>query len=183
MIDFSGYLQTFWGPATDNPNIPNYSTLDGTNAYGYLDGVAKPFITEDYKKWTAGALSDFNGKENSKYLDSSETNYIGYKLKKQNEELEEGYNDWYIPACGQMGLIYLYLNDINKILVSIGQSAKTVSNVWEYYWTSTEYGQYDAYAFSFFHTKKVGSFDKDTDNFSYKYDAVTMFVRDIITEE
>ena len=183
MIGESGNLQAEWGPLwNDIIELPNYSTVDGTNGYGYLNGSKQPFLSTDYKSWTQGALSDFNGKENSKLLPVDDDNYMGAKLKKRNEEKKDGYNDWYIPACGQMGLVYLYLTEINKVRVAIGQEPMKLSSITNFYWTSTEESENDAYCISLFKEHEVVALGKDCCNFQMTYDGAVIYVRDIVLE-
>lgn len=49
--------------------------------------------------------------------------------------VNQGYTDWYIPSCGQLGLIWLNKTDINNALTAIGGTTLTASE----YWSSSEY--------------------------------------------
>ncbi len=121
-------------PIRDKPSfkfIP-YNNIDGENINGYLplsDGtyIFTPKLEDDYTTWTSGALSDFNGKDNTKnivdaasyiYLDTGD---VGMYIKEFNNEsiYNLGYNDWYIPACGQLALITLNSHAIDSALEKI----------------------------------------------------------------
>ena len=91
------------------------------------------------------AKTDFNGKANSEVLKTvtkgggSYTSYatIGAVLNQfiSNSNENQGYSDWYIPACGQLYLIYQNTTNINTALSAIGGTQITAA----YYWSSSEY--------------------------------------------
>lgn len=54
--------------------------------------------------------------------------------------------DWYIPAIGELYVMYLMKNQINKALEYIG--AELIKDTW--YWSSTEYSATDAWGLSFY---------------------------------
>jgi hypothetical protein len=94
--------------------LTNYTTVDGVNASGAFFDQSKTQLSTDYKTWTAGALSDFNGKENSTIIASvaSRTHEMGSALKAFNSssttDNNYGLDDWYIPALGQLALIRIH---------------------------------------------------------------------------
>lgn len=47
----------------------------------------------------------------------------------------KGYDDWYIPSCGQLSLIYMYLISVNNALLAIGGQPLDT----RYYWSSSEH--------------------------------------------
>lgn len=47
----------------------------------------------------------------------------------------KGYDDWYIPSCGQLSLIYMYLISVNNALLAIGGHPLAT----RYYWSSSEH--------------------------------------------
>ena len=53
--------------------------------------------------------------------------------------------DWYIPAIGELYVMYLMKNQINKALEYIG--AELIKDTW--YWSSTEYYDTDAWGLDF----------------------------------
>ena len=129
---------------TDNySGVTTWDTLDGLNSSGYLPNPDGSFggsthLSEDFTTWTEGALSDFNGKYNTTCLTLGEDiqykdSYMPYILKNYNdEELANGRpNDWYIPACGQLALIAVAYNEINKAMYKIGKpNFNNCSVVW-----------------------------------------------------
>ena len=118
-------------------SLTNYSTTDGTNNYGRLGIV----LSDDFTTWTSGALSDFNGKSNTKVIAASSSNakdmckVLETFNAGTNSQSNEGFTDWYVPACGQLALMYLAKSDINAALAKIGGTGFE-SN---YYWSSSEH--------------------------------------------
>jgi len=149
----TGYTYLYWdGYGTDQTGIPTYNIADASNSVGYLlqaNGSynSTPNLSGDYTTWTSGALSDFNGKANSDVIKTITTNGtsgskiyapMGILLNKFNDANNEengGYTDWYIPACGQLSLMYLNKAAINNALTKIG--GQTIAS--NYYWSSSEY--------------------------------------------
>ena len=133
----------YWLNRQGDLSLTNHNTVDGTNDYGNLpkpDGSfgGTPFLSDDFTTWTAGALSDFDGKGNTAVIATSSSN-----AKDMCKVLEtfnagsdnQGHSDWYVPACGQLALIYLAKDDINAALAKIGGTAFASSR----YWSSSEY--------------------------------------------
>lgn len=183
MIGETGSLQAEWGPIwSDVAGLANVETVNGTNTGGYFNATAQPFLSTDYTTWTKGALADFAGKANSALLPTGNEKYLGDRLKSRNDSKTEGYNDWYVPACGQMGLIYVYMTDINKVRVAIGQSALKESSITNFYWTSTERGENDAYCISLFKQHYITALSKACSNFQMTYDGAVIYVRDMVAD-
>ena len=119
-------------------SLTNYSNADGTNSFGYLGGSSAYVLPTDFTTWTAGALSDFNGKSNTQVIAASSSN-----AKDMCKVLEtfnagsdnQGHSDWYVPAAGQLALMYLAKTDINAALAKIGGTAFNESYT---YWSSSE---------------------------------------------
>ena len=147
-------------------SLTNYSNADGTNGYGYLGTE----LSTDFTTWTEGALSDFNGKTNTEVIAASSSN-----AKDMCKVLEtfnagsdnEGHTDWYVPACGQLALMYLAKTDINAALAKIGGTALESSR----YWSSSECDANYAWYVNFLN----GDVDYDTKDNDYR----VRFVRDI----
>ena len=175
LIDDARTLGLDWGPTTDVPEIPNYTTVDGVHNYGYFKYVGSPFISTDYKKWTEGALSDFNGKHNTKYLNDSDSDYIGFQGKTEN--------GWYVPALGQLGLMWLYMDEINKVMLAIGKSSYGYADNYEWYWSSTESGAGGAWAFAMFSSYKLMSAAKHSGNFSFTGDGIIFHIKDVVSND
>lgn len=108
----------------------------------------------------ANAMSDFNGKENTKIITDLATAQSDWKtaetiMNKQNgdyypaacccwryhtEGTKQG--DWYLPACGELGYIMPPFNKINRTIANIrqayGSSVGVNLSTSYYYWSSTE---------------------------------------------
>ena len=152
-------------------SLTNYSTADGTNSYGYLGTE----LSDDFTTWTEGALSDFNGKTNTQVIAASSSNakdmckVLETFNAGTNSQSNEGHNDWYVPACGQLALMYLAKTDINAALAKIGGTAFESNR----YWSSSEYDANFAWNVYFLDGNVSGS---GKSNFS---DGRVRFVRDI----
>lgn len=154
------YLFYWGGYGTDQTDITNYKYLDGSNIRGYLkpeQGSYKgtPNISENVFSWTSGALSDWDGKANSEVLKKvtkggeGHEGYvtIGRLLKTFLASPDaKGFDDWYIPSCPQLSLIWMNLNSINKALSAIGGQAFDDT---EGYWSSSERGSVTGWYLSF----------------------------------
>lgn len=159
----TNYTYFYWGMyGSDNTSITNYTQAGGggTSSYGYLPQANGSYasssnnLSGDYTTWTSGALSDFNGKANTAaLLAASDTDsYTTYanmatwcRIFNQTAAENQGYSDWYIPACGQLSLMYLNMTAINNALTKIG--GQTISS--NYYWSSSEYSSYNGWRVDF----------------------------------
>jgi len=183
----TSYTYFYWGMyGSDNTSITNYTQVGGNSSswsWGYLPQANGSYysssnnLSSDITTWTSGtALGDFNGKANTAaLLAASDTDsYTTYAnmatwCKTFNETATEnqGYTDWYIPACGQLSLMYLNVTDINAALTKIGG---TTLNTSYYYWSSSEYSSASGWYVYFYYG---GVFDNG------KYDnGRVRFVRD-----
>jgi len=177
---YNGSTDFHWEKSRTDLSLTNYTQTGGggTNSDGYLpkaDGTyqATPNLSGDFTTWTSGALSDFNGKTNTEVIVAASANAqdMGTILKNFNTAADQnqGYNDWYIPACGQLALMYLNMTDINAALTKIG--GVNISN--NYYWSSSEYSS--SYGWRvYFYNGRVGDLGYRKDNY-YR----VRFVRDI----
>nr|UVN07555.1 MAG: protein of unknown function DUF1566 [Bacteriophage sp.] len=140
----------YWGEyGTDQTGITNYDKVDGSNDFGFLKPEqdsykGTPYLPDDVSSWTNGALSDWDGKANSNVLKGvttgggSYTSYAtaGHVLNTFLASADaKGYDDWYIPSCGQLSLIYMYLISVNNALLAIGGQPLDT----RYYWSSSEH--------------------------------------------
>lgn len=82
----------------------------------------QPHIPNDISQWT-GVMSDWNGKSNSEVLKKiGATEQGSYAISGNllngfiNSSDALGFDDWYIPSCPQMSLVYMRMVDINDIL-------------------------------------------------------------------
>ena len=97
--------------AADGENITLTNSEDETEYDGYINNQTD-------------AVADWNGKANTKHLEE-----IGLN---GGINLEAGQ---YIPAVGEMHLIYLHKKALNEALEAVG--GEPIADEW--YWTSTEY--------------------------------------------
>ena len=103
--------------AADGENITLTNSEDETEYDGYINNQTD-------------AVADWNGKANTKHLEE-----IGLN---GGINLEAGQ---YIPAVGEMYLIYLHTKALNEALEAVG--GEPIADDW--YWTSTEYSAADAW--------------------------------------
>lgn len=156
----STYVFYWGGYGTDQIGITNYDKVDGINSFGFLKQESgsyngTPNLSANVTAWTSGALSDWKGKANSNVLKGVTTgggSYISYATIGHvlNTFLAsadaKGYDDWYIPSCGQLSLIYMYLISVNNALLAIGGQQFNTSS---YYWPSSEYSSSYGWSVSF----------------------------------
>lgn len=172
----------YWDYNRNELSLTYYKTSDGTNYRGYLpkpDGsfYDTPHLSDDFTNWTAGALSDFNGKANTDVIiasaRSSNAKDMCNVLATFNAGSDnQGHTDWYVPALGQLALMHLAQTDINAALANIGGTA---FNEQYYYWSSSVYSASSAW---YMYLYKGDVYDLS------KLDACRVrFVRDIPTEK
>lgn len=142
------YLFYWGGYGTDQPGITNYNKLYESDTSGYLKSelgsyLGTPNLPANITDWTNGALSDWDGKTNSEVLKEVAEGGEGYNDyvtigRVLNAFLAssdaKGYNDWYIPSCPQLSLIWMNLNSVNNALSAIGGQQFNTSNT---YWSSS----------------------------------------------
>lgn len=140
------------GEYTSTTNMsPSPYNSDGTRNELYYDTTVS----------STNALSDFNGKENTKILADLHTannlsttsvitnsNTSGYSpaaaccyvYSPIGTETSRG--DWYLPACGELGYVYTKMKTINNTLTVInelfGNAVSVLVGTNKSYWTSTE---------------------------------------------
>lgn len=140
----------YWGEYnTDQTGITNYNKAHGDDVYGYLKSESgsyngTPNLPTNVTALTNGALSDWKGEANSNVLKrvttggGSYTSYatIGHVLNTFLASADaKGYDDWYIPSCGELSLIYMNLTSVNNALSAIGGQQFNTSTT---YWSSSE---------------------------------------------
>ena len=103
----------------------------------------------------ADAINDKSGKENTEKIvaflgdanmDFSSETYEkngNYAAQWCNKLEAYGYDDWYLPSCGEWEEIYQAKSKINNILSSMGKSLKNG------YWTSTQVGDLMGWTYYF----------------------------------
>jgi hypothetical protein len=174
----------YWGGyGTDQTGITNYDKVDGSDIRGYLKPESgsyngTPNLSANITAWTSGALSDWNGKSNSEILKGittgggSYTSYatIGHVLNTFLASADaKGYDDWYIPSCAQLALIFMNLTSVNNALSAIGGQQLSPSKA---YWVSSEFDSNSGHRVYF----KDGSVNGSSKGSRYS----VRFVRDIL---
>ena len=149
----------YWGKnfnQKDVAGVVNNSKSDGTNGSGYLpksDGSyqSTPNLSGDFTTWTAGALAEFNGKANTAAIIAGYTEHaVSMDARDMCSVLNtfnasDNFKDWYVPACGQLALMYLNMTEINAALAKIGGTSLAA----ESYWSSSEYFSNSAWFVNF----------------------------------
>ena len=173
----------YWGKnlsGKDVAGVVTNGTVDGTNSSGYLpkpDGTfgGSTHLSDDFTTWTAGALAEFNGKANTAAIINGYTEH-GVSMDARDMctvlntfNAADSYSDWYVPACGQLALMYLNMTEINAALAKIGGTALAA----DYYWSSSEFSSYFAWRVRF----NGGSVDSNSKDYSYSFRV--RFIRDI----
>ena len=169
----TSYQYFYWGMnGSDNSGITNWTEGHGST------------IPTDYTTWSTNstyAWNDFNGKANTAALQAasdtdSYTTYanMGTYCTKFNQTASEnqGYTDWYIPALGQLSLMFLNMTEINEALTAIGGTTLNSSYT---YWSSSEYSDNYGWRVNFSYGGIVGYFNK------YDFNWVRL-VRDLVAE-
>lgn len=133
----------------DIVGMPNYTTADGSLEEGFLpywdktssnsyfeDAKINATITTDGRidTWpSSGLLSDFNGRENTAYADTSAITYgaCGSAAK----YVIEGIDRFYLPAGGELALLYM----LNRTgLISAATKQEFVDFEPRAYWVAAE---------------------------------------------
>ena len=170
---------------TDNQKIM-IEKNDGKHVDGYSAGfVWGSYIygidVEDIRNTTneSDAKTDFNGKANTMAIyatysedvvmdNSIDMCYVLSTFNEMDENEDISFNDWYIPAFGQLWEIYTNKETINEVLSKINGTELTNS-----YLSSSEYDA--SYAWIINVSGSVEYIDKD----NYYYGCKVRFVRDI----
>lgn len=162
-------------PITDNAG----STTTGSNIYGYLPSdsfrgassfvdpsakysqtgnlIPSPYLSDgtlnpEYMKTINGynnALSDFDGKGNTNILVGLGSDYAAANHAKDYTIDGVSGIDWYLPACGELGVMLTRLGSINKVISTLGGVAVPTGNLWTSSESSSNHA-YDVYAYTGF---------------------------------
>ena len=130
---------------------------DSVTKFAYNDSdhhIPSPFMNngafnENYSTlFTTGgtainnALSDFDGFGNTQILIKDDDVVAAKQCANFNPRYGEG--KWYLPAVGELGFIMPRFKEINSKLSALGSSGVRLDGL-SSYWSSTEYGDYDAW--------------------------------------
>ena len=131
----------YWGKNLSGKDVTGITNIEADTDYV---GEGKTYGT-DFTTWSSGPVIDFNGNANTAALIaayaehgvSMDTRDMCSVLNtfNQAEQAAGRSADWYVPACGQLALIYLNKAKINTALSWIG--GKTF--VSDDYWSNSEY--------------------------------------------
>ena len=166
------FKKAFSIPHKDYDGETRYTDFD----WGYLKQGATNVISTNYKTWEYGAISDFNGKMNTAAIiaeaDKNSNNRYGNMATycTMYNQMNTIFGGWYIPSCGQLALMCLYIDEINKALKKIGGKEISTS-VQDSYWSSTEYSEAAAWYVGFGRNAIISS--------SKKYGYQVRLIRDI----
>ena len=122
--------------------------------WGYLTQGTTNVISTNYKTWRYGAISDFNGKQNTAAIiagaGANTNNRFGNMATycTKYNQMNTLFGEWYIPSCGQLALMCLNIDEINRALKKIG--GKEISTLaQDSYWSSTECSEKEAWYVGF----------------------------------
>ena len=185
----------YWGKnlgGIDIDNLTNQITINGTDSYGYLplnDGAycSTPHISADFTTWTSYVLSEMDGKANTAAIiaayaandvtmESLDMCAVLNTFNAATDGSNAGKHDWYIPACGQLAIMYLAKDDINAALNKIGGNALN-NFAYSNYWSSSEYGMHQCWGIYFDSGETRAK--KDSYNSSKFNTSYVRFIRDI----
>ena len=138
----------YWGKNLYQKDVAGITNI--SSGADYI-GEGKKYGT-DFTTWSTGPVVDFNGAANTAAIIAGYTEH-GVSMDARDMctvlntfNASDGYNDWYVPACGQLALMYLAKTDINAALAKIGGTAFNESIN---YWSSSEVGAGSAWYVSF----------------------------------
>ena len=146
-----------WGEETvDISGITDVTVVGGgvMSFIGYLpmlDGSYHPYAQEEYEKiqqtydqWPNTkntALADTCGWSNTEALIAKQTDadYMGPNTKafRNDDSVNQGFSDWFIPSAGQLAYIYMKHDKINTLLQKV--TGATQISTYDYYWSSSEH--------------------------------------------
>ena len=158
----------YWGKNLYQKDVAGITNTSGS---GYI-GEGKTYGT-DFTTWSTGPVVDFNGAANTAAIIAG---YAEHGVSMDARDMctvlntfnsSDSYNDWYVPAAGQLALMYLAKTDINAALANISGTALESYG----YWSSSEYDADFAWS--------VGFLNGDV-NYNLKRDSRRVrFIRDI----
>lgn len=162
----------YWGKNLYRKDVAGITNTSGS---GYI-GEGKTYGT-DFTTWSTGPVVDFNGAANTAAIIAGYTEH-GVSMDARDMcsvlntfNASDSNNDWYVPACGQLALMYLNMTEINAALAKIGGTALAL----EGYWSSSEASSLSAWTVDFIN----GYVCDGNDYYGKDYDCRVRFVRDI----
>ena len=120
----------YWGKNLYKKDVAGITNI--SSGADYI-GEGKKYGT-DFTTWSTGPVVDFNGAANTAAIIAGYTEH-GVSMDARDMctvlntfNTSDSYNDWYVPACGQLALMYLAKTDINAALAKIGGTATAALN-------------------------------------------------------
>ena len=110
------------------------------------------------------AITDLNGYSNTQKIRNA-----GNAAKYPAAYAVDFANGWYLPAAGQLRLLFGEIVTLNASLQVVGGTPFSMDSGW-WYWSSTEYGQSDAW-----HVGYRGNVYGDPKNGYYRVRSVRAF--------
>lgn len=155
----------------DVAGITNISSGEGYIGEGQTYGI-------DFTTWSTGPVVDFNGAANTAAIIAGYTEH-GVSMNARDMcsvlntfNASDNFKDWYVPACGQLALIYLNKTEINAALAKIGGTALAARDC---YWSSSENDSKYAWYVNF-DNSYVGAYGSKGDIYGLY---LVRFIRDI----
>lgn len=136
-----------WGKNLHGKDVAGITNI--SSGAGYI-GEGKKYGT-DFTTWSTGPVVDFNGTANTAAIIAGYTEH-GVSMEARDMctvlntfNASDSFKDWYVPACGQLALMFLNKTEINAALAKIGGTAFEL----DYYWSSSEYNASSAWSVVF----------------------------------
>ena len=163
-----------WGGYGTDTSLTNYTTCDGSNTTGFVQGQAYSTVTTlrylandtrlivyPYTDLTAtensvisnGSLSDYDGVGNTNILNASASAYVAAAACKKFYTIGTSAGDWYLPACGELAYLPSIRYQVNDTISALNSKYGTVGvqlNTDVKYWSSSEWNYMYAWMVSMY---------------------------------
>ena len=137
----------YWKDKVDDPKVKYHSNLYNEFSDDYYGAVWSPYMSNGLlsKRFSLNAglgwnaFSDFSGKSNTEaYINASEddeTAFLAVRLAKNYkvEGIDNDSIDWYLPAIGELAVMFTRCNVINNTINALG--GKQING--QTYWSTT----------------------------------------------
>ena len=128
--------------------------VDETGEHGLIVSLTDISTSAPWGQYgtTTGATSTWDGNANSQIIDDGAMAGDAVLLAQAHNGGSN--NDWYLPAIDELNLLYNARFRVNKALSTIAGATELGQN---YYWSSTEYSSFSAWAYLFTSGDSYGS--------------------------
>lgn len=136
--EYKGYLPSdkFTGSQSFVDPMAKYGRTSNLIPSPYLsDGTLNPEYMKTINSHN-NVLSDFNGKGNTDILVGLGSDYVAANHAKNYTPDGVSGIDWYLPACGELGVMLARIGSINTVISTLGGVAVPTSNS---LWSSSEF--------------------------------------------